>query len=1011
MPLPFKDVCVLLDRLEQIELRESLLPSAKPDRYREVINSWFSSHRRQINELDVESSCALLSTLLPHWRTDRVYGIQAQGLCRTLSRALRLSIARKAALAAYNEPGNGDLATCFERVHAEGGPPAVPAVLVEHVDDMLQSLAGRSNFSDPSIPRLPPSSSETRDKLLSNVFYRASPAEGKWLIRLILKDFRPIVCEEVLFLKSFHFLLPDLLRFQRSFAAALKLLKGELRRYPEKPDPRSEALHRKSIADAQTLRPFVGTKISRPNFHKGRGIDACMNMMGSKPWVLERKYDGEYCEIHIDLRRSRNPVDCIKIFSKSGKDSTQDRKGVHQTLVKSLRIGTPECRFKQQAIVLGELVVFSDLEDCIMPFEEIRKHVARSGVFIGTEQDSMPQTHEHLAIVFFDLLLLDEEVVMNKPIDERRIWLRETYTKIHGRAIGADWTKIDFVNPARAKRSLVQHFALANVKRCEGLVLKPCEVPYFSIEAHPADYRHSYIKLKRDYIPDSGGDEAFARDEEDFVVIGATYNAQQAATASRKAFIKWTSFHLGCLANKDDMLKYDARPLFKHVGVIDQEHCIPRAVLETANILGNLTALPWPAEPNPPDFDVEIPASVKMSVVFTKLLVFEVLGSGYEKPSNCNYLMLRHPRVKKLHEDRGWIDCITFQELQDKGKASRAAPVESESQETRRWITKLEGRCHRREEAERLSTPARSTTSPRARTFLTPETSALLSSPLGKGPMKLPMTSSATTAPSPATCARSGMTRRPSLTCDPNVPTCKRRAAESEVMSPSCSKRVRRGSMDRCAQQTARATSSPMSDITNIVNADTEARRRSRASLGPKSKLVPAAKVYSQDSQTSQANRQRSRVRCERSFKCPFRQAVVYLAPCIAAMPYVVENLISLHDAVPAESLTHWDRDSFAYPALTAIVAESQSHEGMRKIVLVESRRRRATQAIIRQAKELNDGRLRERIDFYDWRVLENCDGHDRGADKLKTHFLGATLFDDTQERALFIGERDWFGA
>ncbi|KAF2206847.1 hypothetical protein CERZMDRAFT_28762, partial [Cercospora zeae-maydis SCOH1-5] len=678
MPFPFKEVCVLLDRLEHVELQEKLLSSEKPARYGELVSRWFASHRRQINGLDVESSCGLLSTLLPHWRTDRVYGLQTDRLCRTLGRALGFSIARKKLLAAYSEPGAGDLAKCFERVHAEGGPPAIPALTVDDVDLMLQSLAGRSVFSGPSVPRLPPGSSETRDKLLSNVFNRASPAEGKWLVRLILKDIRPVQCDDRVFLKAFHFLLPDLLRFQCDFGAAITLLKTALQKYPDAPDWRSEALHRKSIADAQTIRPVVGTKISRPHFHKGRSIDSCMKMVGLKPWVLERKYDGEYCEIHIDLRRSTNPLHSIKIFSKSGKDSTRDRLGIHETLVQSLRLGKPDCRFKKYAILLGELVVFSDLENRIMPFDEIRKHVLRSGVAIGTDQDSLPKAHEHLAVVFFDLLLLDDEVVMNRPVDERRIWLRETYRKMPGRAIGADWTKIDFARPETAKDQLLQQFSMANAKRCEGVVLKPCGVPYFSIEVNPASYSHSYIKLKKDYIVGAG-------DEEDIAVIGASYNAQQAATAGGKAFIKWTTFHLGCLLNKDEVRMYEARPSFRHVGSIEQERCIPQAILETANILGNLSAIAPNSAGQAPDFEIDASSAVRMSVVFKKPLVFEVLGSGYEKPSNCDYLMLRHPRVKKLYEDRDWMDCLTFQELQQKGKASRAAPSDSESQEMQRW--------------------------------------------------------------------------------------------------------------------------------------------------------------------------------------------------------------------------------------------------------------------------------------------------------------------------------------
>lgn len=1002
MPFPFKEVCVLLERLENVELHEKLLSSEKPERYKELVSRWFASHRRQINDLDIEGSCGLLSTLLPHWRTDRVYGLQADRLCRTLGRALGFSIARKKLLAAYNEPGAGDLAKCFERVHAEGGPPAIPALTVDDVDCMLQSLAGHSVFSDPTVPRLPPGSSETRDKVLSNVFNRASPVEGKWLIRLILKDFRPLQCDDSIFLKAFHFLLPDLLRFQCDFEAAMTLLKTTLHKYPDTPDRRSEALHRKSIADAQILRPVVGTKISRPHFHKGRSIDSCMRMMGPKPWVLERKYDGEYCEIHIDLRRSTNPLHCIKIFSKSGKDSTRDRRGVHDTLVQSLRLGKPDCRFKKQAILLAELVVFSDQEDHILPFEEIRKHVLRSGVSIGADQDSLPKAHEHLAIVFFDLLLLDNEIIMNKPIDERRIWLRETYKKIHGRAMGADWTKIDFEQPERAKELLLQHFSMANAKRSEGVVLKPCYVPYFSIEVNYASYNHSYIKLKKDYIAGAG-------DEEDFAVIGASYNAQQAATAGGKAFIKWTTFHLGCLLNKEEVSMYGAQPKFMHVGSIEQERCIPQAILETANVLGNLRAIVPGSANRAAEIEVDAPSAVKMLVLFDRPLVFEVLGSGYEKLSNCNYLMLRHPRVKKLHEDRDWMDCVTFQELQQKGKASRAAPSDSESQEMQRWMDKLERSCRKKIEKESLSRSSRSTVSPASRTIGKPETS-VLDTPLLRADFQNARTSPAVTS--------SSVRRRSEVQ---HASSRKRSLTEVSTLSSPIKRVCLEKPKPSLQPKSNRVPSSPLSEITNIANGTAQPQRPSKPQQISSRPAVPASAIMNtvapvthlpeRDSQHSQADRDRSRSRCARSSRCPFRNAVVFLTPCIEATPYIVDNLLGSHHATLTLALAHWDRNSFSHAALSKIVSESQSHQDMRKIVLVESRRTRATREVLSQIKGLNEGKFRERIEVYDWRVLELCEGHDRGEEKLKLHFLGATLFDDTRERTLFVGERDWVAA
>jgi DNA ligase-4 len=51
---------------------------------------------------------------------------------------------------------------------------------------------------------------------------------------------------------------------------------------------------------------------------------------------VERKYDGEYCQIHIDLSKDR---DFITLLSKSGKDSTKDRIDLYDVPRDSLWLG------------------------------------------------------------------------------------------------------------------------------------------------------------------------------------------------------------------------------------------------------------------------------------------------------------------------------------------------------------------------------------------------------------------------------------------------------------------------------------------------------------------------------------------------------------------------------------------------------------------------------------------------------------------------------------------------
>ncbi|KAK0286673.1 hypothetical protein LTR35_002034 [Friedmanniomyces endolithicus] len=958
MPFPFATFTTLLENLERVELRDPpLLPAPKAEALKAETERWFRSHRHTIDGLDVRGATALLSSMLPEQRTDRVYGIQAISLCRILCRSLGLRSDRTGDLQAYTQPDRGDLGACLQRVLKAGGPPARPPVTLEEVDDMLEAFAGRCRFSDRSITvSFPPGSSEARDKFLGDVFKRVTPVDGKWLVRLILKDYSPIRIHEFAVLRQFHFLLPDLLRFQSSFKSAISLLKEQplLRQLPERPDPRSERLHRQMAASA--IRPVIGVKVGRPTFLKARSIDGCMQLLGSQKWVVERKYDGEYCEIHIEQSKSTRPLECIQIFSKSGKDSTVDRKGLHQTLVDCLRLGRADCKIKTQAILLGELVVYSAKTRSVLGFDKIRKHVSRSGVFLGNEQDSQAHTHEHLAIVFFDLLLLDDEIVMTKSVEERRQWLREVYRKIPGRAVSAEWKIVDFAEPKRAQRVLMEQFAASNVQRCEGLILKPCGVPYFSLDLGSSEICRCYIKLKKDYI-ESMGDEA------DFAVVGASYNAQQALRSGIRG-VKWTDFHLGCMMNAAEVQRFDAKPVFKIVGTIQQEACIPKPILQTLNTAGTHLAKPY--DDTFDHFALQ-ETNVKMNVLFSTPFVLEVLGSSFDKPPNSAFYMLRHPRATKLHQDRSWKECVSFQALQERAQAARATPVtaEGERDETRVWIKRLEGKLKRRLDREGILTPA----SRRS----TPSTARAVSGKGLEGPTLVQQCSTGSKRPS----SGDGETPCP-------------RAKKLRPSSSDCPSAI--VSSSKTCQAGQRPCNAPLSDITNqALGRDAPATRTVASMSKARSKhrrAIPSPTA------TSTA--------CEGT-RCPFDASTVLLAPCIAHAHSITQDLLPSHHASLTTDLAHWDRDGFAHPALTETVSESQACGGLRKVVLVEGKRRGAVEDVIEGVLALNEGRMRERVEVWDWRVLEECGGHDRSAEVLKRYFVGATVWNRAEERGMFV--------
>lgn len=383
MGFKFTHVCDLLSRLDDnLVLRATSAAKAKNPDFSTVVN-WFNSHEKQIHHGDTDR-LALLSCLLPDSRPDRVYGFKELALVRVIGRCLLLGVSRRQELEQWRVKGGGDLGHCVECVmqQAENAVDSYDEVTVEEIDAALGQLASRCRFSAPDIRNR--SSAVAIDDALAPIFRRLSSRDAKWFTRLLLKDYSPIVMPEQLLLRNFHFLFPTLLLFHDSIANALEALNMDpIRRFPSRPDRQYAQILRDLTVPY--LVPRMGVKVGRPEFYKARSLKHCCTMAGKRTMSLERKYDGEYCQIHVDLQKGR---DCIQIFSKSGKNSTVDRAGIHTTIRDSLRVGKSDCRFSQQCILEGELLVWSDLKSDILPFHKLRKHISRSGSFIGTENDS-----------------------------------------------------------------------------------------------------------------------------------------------------------------------------------------------------------------------------------------------------------------------------------------------------------------------------------------------------------------------------------------------------------------------------------------------------------------------------------------------------------------------------------------------------------------------------------------------------------------------------------------------
>lgn len=957
MTFPFVLVCELLQSLENDQKRRR---NQKGERV--IVEDWFARYRQELDDEGTDK-CALLSTLLPERRTDRVFSIKEKNLQPKIARVCGLGHSRVKELSRWTIPGSGlDLAECAEEILQQTPNVRRATATVEEIDTLLHALASKNSFSAPSVRSSGSSSaipsSSKHDGPLETLFRSLTAREAKWATRLILKNFQPIIIPEWLVYACCHHLLPTIMKIHDDFTVATRLLEQERNRVTFG-EIEPEDLPR-------LLKPQIGVKVGRQTWLKGRSIKHCLDM-GRGFMSVEEKLDGEYCQIHIDLSKGSNT---IQIFSKSGKDSTQDKKQLHSAIETSLGLGTPSCKFKHCCILEGELVVYSDKEQKILGFDKIRKHISRSGRFIGTSEDSQAHEWEHLMIVYFDLLRVDDDSLLNVRHSARFSRLSKLVQCQTGRAALVQRQIINFSSRVAAD-DLKEAFASCIVRREEGLVLKPDE-PYFSFGRSKRRYASCCVKLKKGFIKGMG-------DIGDLAVVSGRYCPTKAKILKIPT-VKYTHFYLGCLTNKEAVERWDARPEFTVVNEVEvnatmMEHLRRTWITDTVPV-GDDKA---PVLNVPPG----ISQGRKITIAFTEPAVFDMTCFSFHKESDTKFWSLRFPYVSKIHFDRTWKDCMTFQELQELAEEELKCPDREDSQELARWIEALEEAepKTRRETFSDESQSTETTASTSASQPRTPQRN-IEESPVRPPPASViaavkaglptPPTSSAiqppkdsSPAPKQPTQGSSRKRRREPLLGSPR--RTKPRENEPEVIdltSPtlSNSQRSQRQPLEDITSVPSSQGNLPTSTVPRLPSALTEHEEKDDM----KSRRPPPIAPTLSDPSLIPPQRP-SPLPCGYAGRvCALAGFSVLLSPCIANIPLITEDILPAHGV----SAVFTDIPSW----LESLAAQVGAIRRPRALVLVERHRSEPTSAFLR---ELESRPLRRRngqaevILAYDWRLLE----------------------------------------
>lgn len=281
-------------------------------------------------------------------------------------------------------------------------------------------------------------------------------------------------------------------------------------------------------------------------------------------------------------------------------------------------------------------------------------------------------------IVFYDILYLDQQSLLDVCRSERFEILKRTVRCDSGRAELVRRTVVDFHRPTGASE-LRKAFAKIITAKGEGLVLKP-DGPYFDFHNRTQGPAGFCIKLKKEYIGTFG-------DVGDFAVVGAGYNPSK-ARLYKIPNLAWTVFYLGCLTNKEEVRRWGAIPEFTVVSAVE----IPETLLKTFMVHCHTMNVPLDMSTTTKlHIPTGIEADAPLKFAFQSPPVFDMRCFSFDKPGNVGFWTLRFPTVSKIHFDRDFSDAITFDELQAMAKEARATPDLEDSQENLHWIAQLEG--------------------------------------------------------------------------------------------------------------------------------------------------------------------------------------------------------------------------------------------------------------------------------------------------------------------------------
>ncbi|GEM07306.1 ATP dependent DNA ligase [Rhodotorula toruloides] len=347
------------------------------------------------------------------------------------------------------------------------------------------------------------------------------------------------------------------------------------------------------------------------------------------------------------------------------------------------------------------------------------------------EGDALVGSNLHLMIVWFDVLVMDGESLLDQPYQARRARLESLVLPIEGFSMLADSVIVDFDYTEKAVSKLRDRFANIIASRCEGLMLKPLNSAYNDLRCG-----QRWVKLKKDFIPGAG-------DTMDVCVVGASWQRKRGRELLVPPSV-YTTFFVGFRADDLRASLPNSRKRHYHI-LFSTSYGLSREQLAQVCFEAR--------EGRPERFDFESAAdgsafkrvdrrktlgpyavydaaccsftfslaehlysnTVRPAVIFRQPRVMELNGAGFQRTPGCPYYELRWPRIIKAsrpdesgtplsladlqrvaHEATGTVSSSAAALVDQIWNAAKLdarkkeSPEEEYEREVKMWVRKLE---------------------------------------------------------------------------------------------------------------------------------------------------------------------------------------------------------------------------------------------------------------------------------------------------------------------------------